>query len=207
MKKPSVSRNYQRLSDANLNTRAGTIVESLTDNVNFPLTSPTLPVFAAAAELYDKRLKASISSRSRADIILKNNAREALLDQLRLLAVNVESLAEGDLFKLTTSGFILTSQGGHASPLEVPTNFRLRPGKNPGELVLSIKRVTNATSYIFEYTIGPITEDSKWISRGSSSKEYTFTNLPRGTEVFCRVAAIGSRGQEIYSAILSTIVL
>ncbi len=207
MKRSSVSRNYQRLSDANLNTRAETIVESLTGNENFPVTSPTVTVFAAAAELYNARLNASISSRARVDIILKNDAREALLEQLRLLAVNVESLAAGDLAKLSTSGLILTYQGGHSVPVEAPGNFRLRPGKNPGELVLSIKRVASAISYIFEYTFGPITEDSKWISRGSSSKEYTFTNLPRGTEIFCRVAAIGSRGQEVYSVVLSTIVL
>jgi hypothetical protein len=137
----------------------------------------------------------------------KNDVRLALLILMRLLGINIESQSAGDLFKMSTSGFVMSSQGGAVPPLGVPDNFKLKPGKNLGELILSVKKVPNAISYIFEYTIGPLTPESKWISRGSSSKEYTFTNLPRGEEVFCRVAAIGTRGQEVYSVVLNTIVL
>jgi hypothetical protein len=157
--------------------------------------------------LYNTRLNAATSSRSRLDIILKNDAREELLNVLYLLGINIESLSGQDLSKMATSGFVLSSQGGYSAPLDVPSNFRLKPGKNQGELIMAIKKVTHALSYIFEYTIGAATADSKWESRGSSSKEFTFTNLPRGVEISCRVAAIGSRGQEVYSAVLNTMVL
>lgn len=207
MKKQVIIKSYEKLSDANLNTRAETIVNSLTDNPNFPLTSPPLPEFATAATLYNTRLNASISSRARVDIILKNDARVALLVLMRMLGINIESLSGEDVSKMASSGFLLSSQGGTVPPIDVPTDFKVRPGKNLGEIILSVKKLNNAIYYIFEYTIGPVTEDSKWISRGSSSREFTFTNLPRGAEVYCRVAAIGRRGQEVYSNVLNTIVL
>jgi hypothetical protein len=207
MKKPSVIKSYNKLSDANLNTRAETIVNALTDNINFPTTTPPFAEFSAASTLYNTRLNAAVSSRSRLDIILKNDARESLLNIMFLLGINIESLSGQDLSKMATSGFVLSSQGGHAAPIDVPSNFRLKPGKNQGELIMAVKKAANAISYVFEYTMGAATADSKWISRGSSSKEYTFTNLPRGVEISCRVAAIGSRGQEVYSNVLNTMVL
>src|SRR5690606_8887456 len=108
------------------------------------------------------RLNAAISSRARVDIILKNDARAALLALMRLLSVNIESLSGEDLSKMASSGFLLSSQGGTVPPIDVPTDFKIKPGKNLGEIILSIKKLSNAISYIFEYTIGAVTADSKW---------------------------------------------
>jgi hypothetical protein len=42
------------------------------------------------------------------DIILKNDARLALLILMRLLGINIESQSTGDLFIMSTSGFVMS---------------------------------------------------------------------------------------------------
>lgn len=205
MKKQFITKSYKKLTDADLDLKAQVIIASLTDNPNFPGVINGFADFMAAANLYAERLNAA-SGRDRVAIVLKNDAREALLNLMRLLAITIESLCEENLSKMMSSGFTLSSTGGHSAPLDAPRDFQLSDGKNSGEMKFMVKKVNHAISYIFEYTVGPLTTDSKWISRGCSTKEYTYTNLPVGERLFCRVAAIGPRGQEVYSATLSRIV-
>ena len=205
MRKQSLIKNYDKLSDPGLEVKAQEIIACLTGNANFPAIIPSFAEFTAAAELFATRLSAA-ASRDRVAVILKKDAREALLTLMRQLAVIIESLADENVSKLASSGFTLTSPGGNSSPIEAPRDFQLYDGKNSGEMRFSVSKVANAKSYMFQYTKGPVSAESQWISRGSTFKEYTFTNLPVGERLFCRVAVIGPRGQEVYSVTLSRIV-
>ncbi|HET8830246.1 MAG TPA: hypothetical protein VFM79_12950, partial [Pelobium sp.] len=92
------------------------------------------------------------------------------------------------------------------SQLTAPTDFKLTDGPNPGELRLSIKPVRVARSYNYEYTPEPYSVESKWSARGSSSSEFVFANMEIGKRVYCKVTAIGTRGQALSSNVLSRIV-
>jgi hypothetical protein len=205
MKYTRLNYNYGRYNDANLDLKAQSIISSLTNNANFPETTPTLSNFTTVANTYATCLTAA-ASRDRVAVSLKNDARDAILGYLRLLAINVESLAEGNRSKLISSGFDLATESEGSAMLGLVTGFVLSDGMNPGEIKFSIKAVANAKSYIFEYTEEPLTADSKWISKGSSKREFTFTNLPQGKRIYGRVTAIGTRGQETTSNILSRVV-
>ncbi|MFI5453742.1 hypothetical protein ACHMWN_16505 [Pedobacter sp. UC225_61] len=137
---------------------------------------------------------------------LKNDAREALLSSLRLLAQAIEAMAEGNRSKLISSGFDLANETESASSLSAPQEFSLQDGMKPGEIKFVIKAVENAKSYIFEYTEEPLTIESSWVSKGSSKREYTFDNLPSGKRIYGRVVAIGTRGQEGTTNVLTRMV-
>jgi hypothetical protein len=205
MKIPKLILNYQRYNDAKLDQKAQAIIVALTDNANFVTTSPTLAAFTAVAADFSNALTAA-ASRDRVAVSLKSDAREALLNSLRLLAMSIDATAGGNRSQLVSSGFDLAIESDSALSLSPPQEFALLDGMNPGEIKFSIKAVENAKSYIFEYTEEPLTLESSWISKGSSKREYTFTNLPSGKRIYGRVVAIGTRGQEGTTNVLTRMV-
>jgi hypothetical protein len=205
MKTSKLIRDYSKLSDANLDFKAQMIGISLNTNPNFPTTDPTLTEFAAVKAAFTTALQNSANG-DRMAVAVKNQAREELLTTMRNLATNIESQAQGDRAKLASSGFELASENESAPPLAGPTNFKITDGLNPGELKLSVKGVPQAVSYLHEYTEDPLTEDSRWISKVSTSREHTFADIRSGLRVHARVAVIGRKGQEVYSNVLSRVV-
>ncbi len=205
MRKQFLTKSYEKLSDAKLDLKAQVIIASLTGNPNFPSPVTGLAEFTAAAELYSQRLNEA-SGRDMVAVIKKREAREHLLALIRVLATHIESVCDGNLSKLASSGFTLSSVGGHSAPLEAPRDFQLQDGKNSGEMKFSVKAVPYAKSYMYQHTKSPLTPDSQWTSRGCSLKEYTYTNLTVGDRLYCRVVVIGPRGQEVYSNTLTRIV-
>lgn len=68
------------------------------------------------------------------------------------------------------------------------------------------KGVPAALSYVFEHTDEMPTEETKWIALSASTKELTIRGLRSGTRIYGRIKAIGTKGQEASSEILSRIV-
>jgi len=205
MRLPTLLKNYRRLSDNNLSFRAEVISLSLTDNLNFPLTVPTLTDFNLKKAAFATAMQ-SISTGDRLSIAIKNEARAELLSTMKQLALNIESLAPGDRAKLLSSGFELGSDGENVPAIDVPKNFKISDGINSGELILSVRGEAQAVSYMHEYTEDPVTPESRWESKVSTSSKHTFTGLRPGIRIHGRVAIIGRKGQEAYSYTLTRIV-
>jgi hypothetical protein len=205
MRQTTLVRDYSRLSDANLDLRAGTVVTGLTGNPAFPVTTPPIAEFGALRTAYSTALAESYSGERNA-IAIKNQARIDLLAAMKQLAQNLESLAPGDKVKLVSSGFELGSDGENIPPLAAPTEFSITDGVNLGELRFSVRRVPNAVSYVHEYTEEIPSETSRWVSKVSSSREHVFTGLRSGIRIYGRTAAIGRKGQEAYTPVMSRVV-
>ena len=198
-------RDYARLSDANLDFKAQAIITSLTGNTYFPTTVPALADFTTIKTDFSTAMENAISG-DRTAIALKNQARKRLTGVMRLLAVNIEFQAEEDRAKLVSSGFDLAADGENVPPLAAPTEFRIMDGINRGELRFIVKRVPQAISYLHEYTEEPVTAESRWVSKISSSREHVFTGIRSGARVIGRTAAIGRKGQEAYTNTLTRVV-
>lgn len=125
---------------------------------------------------------------------------------MKQLALNVESLAPGDRAKLTSSVFELGSDGEGVPPLSVPTDFLVTDGINLGEIKLSVKRVPNAVSYVHQYTDEPVTDNSRWISKSTTSREHTFSGIRSGIRIYARTSAVGRKGQEAYTPVMTRVV-
>ena len=205
MKKPTLVRDYSRLTESNLDVRCQEIIASLTGNPSFPATVPTLADFTALQESYSNNLVAA-GMGDKVSIAVKNQSKRELLEAMRQLAINIESLSLGNRAKMISSGFDLASAGENVPVLAPPTNFRLVDGVNPGELRSIVKGVQQAMMYNHEYSLVPPTETTVWMAHVVSSVEHTFTGLPSGTRVYVRVAAIGRKNQIAYSSVLNRIV-
>ncbi len=205
MKKSKLILDYNRLSDAALSLKAINIKNSLTGNEHFPTTTPSLADFTLIQEGYDIALSKIISG-DRIQIALKNQARITLLANLRQLALDIDAQANGDRAKLLSSGFDLASTGDGATSISAPTEFRILDGMNAGELKFTCKKVPNAVSYLFEYTDTVPTEETNWSVQAGSSRELTLKGLRSGSRIYGRIKAVGRRGQEANSEVLSRLV-
>jgi len=197
--------NFSKYTDGGFESKAGTILASMTDNDFFPTPVPALTVLADALEGYSQWL-ADADSGNRSDIAIKNTRRLALEAVLRQLANYINYTAAGDRSKLLTTGFDVSKE---REPITItkPENMRVVNGKNSGELIASVKRVKGAVSYMHEYILEEALETGNWTAFTSSSAKFTFTNLQPGKNYICRIAAIGAKGQIVYSDPVGRIVV
>ncbi len=197
--------NYGKLSDANLSQKAIDVKNSLTNNPNFTPAPPGLTSFITLQGEYETAL-GQVISRDRIKIALKNQSRLLLVQSMYQLALEVNAQANGDRAKLLSSGFDLAYAGEGSALITAPTDFKIVEGLNSGELKFSCKKVPAALSYVFEHTDEMPTEETKWIAVSASTKELTIKGLRSGTRIYGRIKAIGTKGQEASSEILSRIV-
>ncbi len=205
MKIPKLLLNYGKLADANLSLKAIDIRNSLTDNPNFTPAPPSFANFITVMDDYETAL-GQVTSRDRVKIALKNQSRLLLLQGMYQLALEVNALANGDRAKLLSSGFDLAYAGEGSASITAPTDFKIVEGLNSGELKFSCKKVASALSYVYEYTDEMPTEETKWTALSASTRELTIKGLRSGTRIYGRIKAIGTKGQEASSEILTRIV-
>ncbi|MDQ2721548.1 MAG: hypothetical protein M3Z26_17560 [Bacteroidota bacterium] len=136
----------------------------------------------------------------------KNQARLALTDNLKVLGNYVTLTANGDRQKLISSGFDLRKAGEPVPLLTKPKNMQAKDGPNPGECSVSVDGTKEARSYLYQYTLDPITENSVWFTESGTSRSFTFTKMARNKMYWFRIGAVGTFGQLIYSDIVNRIV-
>lgn len=197
--------NYGKLPDANLNQKAIDVKNGLTNNPNFTPALPSLANLIALQEAFETAL-AMVASRDRVKIAEKNQARLALIDGMNQLALEVNAAANGDRAKLLSSGFDISQTGESNTSIASPAEFKIAEGINSGELKFSCKKVLYAICYVFEYTDELPTENTKWNSIPMATRELTIKGLRSGIRIYGRIKAIGTKGQEASSEILSKIV-
>ena len=117
---------------------------------------------------------------------------------MKILGEYVILASQGEETKLISSGFPLTQPGGE-TVLTKPQRFRISPGRNYGEIIMQVKRVPGAKSYMYQYTSDPLTKDSVWESIGSTRCKAVIKGLPLGQKIWFRMAAIGPNGQVVYT--------
>ncbi len=204
MRIDKVVTSYIKLNDSALNTKANFVKLSLTDNAYFPVTTPTPEEFGVIQETFSQAL-VEAEGRGLVQVEAKRQARKNLIDAMRLLAMNINVLANGDRLKLASSGFDLASTG-EAVNLGSPTDFRIVDGNNPGELKLSIKGVVGAMSYIYELGEALTTAETVWQSHTATTSELLIKNLPSAKRMYARVRVVGRRGQEATTEVQSRVV-
>jgi len=200
-----LSNSFERLSDANLQVEASSIISSLTNNANFPEPKPELGLIRQALDVFGDALAAAQDG-ARSDIAFKNQKREELLELLRRLGDYVVFTSAGDTVKAATSGYTFAHEyGGQQQPVGRPENLVLSDGPNVGELHLEFKRVVGARGYVYEYTPDPLSENSVWRTQTGTVSQAIFSGLERGRKYWCRAGAI-SNHPTVYSDPISRIV-
>lgn len=197
--------NFAKLSDGNLESKTHEILLLMTGNANFPTPVPALADVTAAAAAYSAAL-AKAGTGNRIDVADKNAKREILIGLLRSLCRYVNLVADGDATMILSSGFGI-SKDPQPVVLTRPENIRVENGVASGSLLVSVKAVKGAYAYFHEYTTDATMAPGSWVSTTGTTSKMQFSNLQPGTIYFCRVGAVGTNNQLLYSDPVSRMVV
>ena len=199
--KKKLSLNFKETTDSDLAMLAFTVAEKMTENEHFP--DPDMLIIELR-EIHNQFFEAVVEARSRdlVKIAIKNDLRILLIKKLKEVGEFVKVHSEDLELPLITSGFTLIRPEDEII-LKSPENFKIMPGPNPGEMILKVRRVRGARSYLYQWTPAPLTKESLWESIPDTRCKKVISKLPLGVNYLFRMAAIGSRNQIIYTAPLS----
>ena len=208
MRKEKVISNYVRLSDNELAILSGKAVGALDGNTNFPNLNPDLTVLEGLSE--DFRTKHEIASRggSVLEVSLKNESREALLGGLRILSHHVNTVANGSLAQLNSTGLILAKQPSKVEVPGISDRVLLRDAHLKGQVRLDFTPVRNAWEYEIALGENGNGDTILWEEeyKSTSSQGIVLAPLVSGSEVHVRVRARNGRGTGDWSDSSSIIV-
>ena len=205
MKKSKISLRLAHLSDAHLEARAFAILTAMTGNPHFPEPSPTLADLNNSIKLFSDSL-ALAKTGDRVKTVYKNQQRENLALQLSNLANYCSFIAQGDRFILASSGFSLAPETSISKTLGTPENFSVEIGRQTGEALVFVKPVVNARSYLYRWGIAPIANDT-WLHTIHSHPRFSITGLVPGSIYSFQIGVAGSKGQTVYTDIITKMVV
>lgn len=200
-----ITNGFDKLSDSDLISRTDDIVNGMTGNASFPAPTPTLEAVQTALDAYQQALAVSQSGTSY-DKAFKNQKKAELTDLLHSLGNYVVFTSNGDPLVAQSLNFSIAKPPSPAPGITAATNQQLEDGENSGELYFTFDKVQGARSYIYQYTPEPVTDSSTWQNQTGTVKKVTFSGLDVGKRYWCRVVAIGNKGQGVYSEPVSRIV-
>jgi hypothetical protein len=193
--------NVSREQDAAIIPYCEFIIASITGNPFFTTPTPAITVVQAILNDYEAAL-ADAASRDRNKVAVKKQLRKQLNAVLNQLGNYVNTQSAADVTKIVSSGFKI-SKLPQPRYVSAPENVAVKPGINPGSLVIKVKKDKAANGFTFMIRNADVTDNSEWTSVTSSRSKYEFTNLLRRTEYVVKVAVIGSNEQVAYSAAVS----
>jgi hypothetical protein len=197
---------FGNYSDADLGDKAQAVLTALTENSFYPSPVPSLEVFSETLNSF-RALVAVAKTGTRTNTFTKNDKREELEALMRRLASYINFTANNDRTMLVSTGFDLNSNS-EPEPLTTPEVFKITNGENPGELQVKAGGIKGIVkSYLHLITTDETLPESQWESYIATTGKYLYTGLESGKRYFCRVKVIGTRGQSVYSNVVSRIAL
>jgi hypothetical protein len=178
------------------------ILDSIRQSTQFPNAGPLLELIEKALQEYIAALSAA-GGRDRVLVSIKDDKKAILQELLMELANYVTQTAKGDKTLLLASGFDINADKS-ASQKNGPA--LLVELDKPGQVTISIKRVSRARVYIHQYTADPITPQSIWTSENSVNAAHTFKGLESGARIWVRIIVVDKKGESIYWEPVSRIV-
>ena len=207
--------NFDQMNEPNFLAKSGTIVSSVTANVNYaePWATqvPSLTVFTAAQADYEKAYHDALTKDIN-KVSIRESRRLSLTDMLKQLAVYFELVAQGSVTKLETTGYDLRHDSTHTSginPLPAPADFKIARGALPGTVDISVTRLDGAGSYDVQMTeLDPLVEANwKHVLSSKTATHIQLTHLIATKTYWVRVRGIGTNGMGVFTEPLSIVAL
>lgn len=193
------------MNDEAFEVKAQSIIQNMTDNAKFPAPIPELDTLKTAFAAFQAALVKQQSG-SKADTASKNAARVTLEQAYRALAYIVEVKSNNDLAVLLTSGYDARKDSTPSGRLPKPEDLKVALTEKTGSVKLSVKKISNARGYMFQYALSPATDESQWKTVTGTSRSMTIDGLEPGKSYTFRVAGIGSDPNILFSDTVTRIV-
>ena len=213
--RPRINTDFNRLSDAELLLKANSIAAAMTDNPNFPepwpVQAPTFISIRDAIDLFQIAVQDALT-RDSTKILLRDKARETLVQRLLDLVPFVELVAKGDINILLSSGFDVgkdrTHTGSTQTSLGAPTGFTVKRSDLEGELVAHVAKLQGAGGYELQIAEGDPTVADNWHQYAvfTSGLKMVITGLTPGHRVSVRVRGFNAAGYGAWSDTVTLIV-
>lgn len=105
----------------------------------------------------------------------------------------VGAIAKGDASIIAKAGLLSRDHKTAPQPLGKVTVVHTKPGKHPGEAILSWPAGPGATGYAIEVNFTPLVAGSTWIALGNGAARRRVVKGPGpGAQFLARVASVGS---------------
>lgn len=206
MRVKKVVLDYSGLSDDELNTLVGKVLDCLTGHATF--TALPLELEDFEAEVLDFRAKWQKASRggSLLEIAEKNDAKNVLALSLKDLAFYVNKVSKGSRSLLLSSGLILEADPKISDVPDQVVDAELLDGKQKGQMQVKYKPVRNALLYEYQVT-NVLGEDNLPVWQETFQASSSRGNIYAVTEpdqiYYLRVRARNKRGIGDWSQVAS----
>jgi hypothetical protein len=176
------------------------VPEKMKNNPAFPNPPAALAELEKQAPVFRESLRKA-RNRDKEWVAVKNNKKAEVLVLLEEVAAYVTATSQGDRALILSSGFDATDETtGSAKPfigsLQVDIGI-------PGEAILHAINQKGAVAYVHQYATEAPGPNTVWISQGSTTGDYTFTGLHSDKRYWFRIVAIGRKGQQGFSPVVS----
>jgi len=208
MNKAIVSKTFspKKYRDMKLFSKAGSILEQMSNNAYFPNIEAQLAELGEKIESYKAALSESRLG-GRLTTVLKRNSRRDLEVCLQELATYVELMSKGDAAVIASAGFDMHKKAARVGQLDKVQNVRIEVGSMRGSALVTCDGVDRALFYVFEYCEAPFTADSVWIQVTGSKRKILIEGLTSGKEYCFRVAAARTHPSRIWSEVVKSYVI
>lgn len=140
-------------------------------------------------------------SRDKEWVAIKNNQKANTLALLVQLAQYIIEISKGDRALILSSGFeVVEEQTGKVKPSIELLEVELGAA---GEATLRAKNPKGAVAYVHQYATEAPGPNTVWHSAGYSTGNYTFKGLDSDKRYWFRVIAIGRKGLQAISPVVS----
>lgn len=181
--------------DDQLLLAATTIIAAMTGNANFPTPTPALEDIQDLLDDFSTKLAAARKRGSPEDTAIKDESIPALVSALQKLGYYVNSVAEGQLSVLLSSGFPTNAPTTASLVPFTVQNVRLSDTNQSGQARLNFAKQRNVR--VYEYCYRKVsTPEEPWSDRIAitSSRNNIIAPLEPGHYYEVRVRAVNSKG-------------
>lgn len=212
---PKLITSFNRLNEADFQSRVSLIVASMTNNPRFPgplpAPAPGIERIVAANDVYLAAILASQTGDS-VRMAERNAARDVLTGLLQHLAAYLEFAGHGDAAALLSTGFELRHEPvklSRTEPLPAPEGLHVKHGAFSGQVDVRVSRVAGAGSYEVQVAVGDPTVEANWhqVLISTTCSHMLLSELTPLQTIWVRVRGIIAQSAGHWSAPVSIVVL
>ena len=188
---------FSGLSVSDFLIRCNTIRNAVKNNpAEFPAPDPTDAVLEASIGNLATRQEQVENIGGKDNTILRNEAKNALMDNMRTLAIYVSGVANGNTELILLSGFDIVGAKHPVGILPPPNGLKAKAdGLNLGSIQASCKGVNGSTGYMMELSL--MVDGVPELVKVEKAKRlgHLFTGLTSGAQYRIRACTLSSAGQ------------
>lgn len=175
------------------------ILKQLKGNAAYPNPPAALAELEKILPELEEALERA-KTRDRVWVATKNNKKAIAIALLEELAEYVLAISKGDQALIFGSGFTAEESNGSDKTSIETLEIELSA---PGEATLHVKNKKGVVAYVHQYTTEAPGPNTMWHSAGSTKGDHTFIGLVTDKRYWFRVIAVGRKGQQAFSPVVS----